>query len=345
MARLPKKIEDVKQVVFLLNLTTGKYSKFLACDQNVIPYPIEQGSFIRNELFYSTADAPGETYRYNSQGIAYDPRKPPPGNIPTKNYPWITTIGKHTFNIRVVFAEHLYTHPFGKVVAKHYSAYLTREFIPGAIPDHRWGEWLENLKPMLKKIKQGKYHPLAIGASPGQNGILEEPYRLAAEITETHISEPEPKILRRSSVGKRLKLAWLPGEVIRSDSFQRLKIGERELFRILYTFCKRAGGGSRYSYNQTGIFQLAKLLALRKKDMLASSNPATRKDAEKIGTSKYSITRYLRNLKKSGWVKVVLRGYPGVPDSPGKPRVNKFLVVKSEKQRRFLLIPKEKREH
>ncbi|GAH58824.1 unnamed protein product, partial [marine sediment metagenome] len=142
MITLPKKITDVKETTFVLNLTTGIASRFLSCGRDIIPCEAGFRSFDWTKLFYTIADAPGKPYRYNSWGIAYDSRKAPLKNILVKKYPWINPVGEHTFNIRVLFAVHLYTNPSGEVVAKNYVAYLTREFIPGAIPADKGVEWI-----------------------------------------------------------------------------------------------------------------------------------------------------------------------------------------------------------
>lgn len=145
------------------------------------------------------------------------------------------------------------------------------------------------------------------------------------------------KLLR--SVGRELKLAWLPADLYESDSFQKLKLGEQELYRIYRTYSKQAGGESKNSYVRMGISQAGGLLERRKKDMIGSSNHGSRKVAEKIGTYKSSIKRYSLTLQKAGWIKKIVRGRP--PE--GRPYVNKYLVVKSEKQRFRAVVKKKKK--
>ena len=146
-------------------------------------------------------------------------------------------------------------------------------------------------------------------------------------IVELPRTEKQPD--RRNSVGDKLKLAWLPVELYEAPAFQKLKLGEQELYRIYRTYCKRAGGKSKNSYVQIGVSQASDILDRRKKDMLGSSNLITRKAAEKIGTHEKTIRNYSLSLLKVGWIKKVLRGRPRKEN----PYVNKYLVVKSEKQR------------
>ena len=158
---------------------------------------------------------------------------------------------------------------------------------------------------------------------------------------EKAVSVPAPRqaAAPRHSVGRKLKLSFLPAELYESPSFEKLKFQEQEVYRILYTYCKLAGGKSLNSYISIGADQAAELLERRKKDMLGSRNPVSRKAAEKISTSYRSTRRHLQKLRKAGWIVCVLRGNP----SESGNFVSKYLVVKSEKQWKKRWVEKKKK--
>jgi hypothetical protein len=140
-------------------------------------------------------------------------------------------------------------------------------------------------------------------------------------------TEPEADFIK--TVGRDLKLAWLPAEIYESVSFQKLKLGEQELYRIYRTYCKVAGRDSRYSYMEIGVKQSSVLLKRRKQEMIGFSKKNSMEEVDRIGTDERTIKRYSLALQKAGWLKKVRRGYP----SENGAFVNKFQVVKSEKQR------------
>jgi len=171
--------------------------------------------------------------------------------------------------------------------------------------------------------------------SPGKRGRDER-----GKPANPHLSLV-PKRARVQSVGRRLKLTRLPAELLESANFGALSLGAQEVYRIYRTYAEIPGGGSRNSYDQIGIAQTMKLLKQRKSDLMMSGTSEQRKKAAGMGASKASVQRYLADLVKSGWLYYVLRGYPGI-SGESNPRVNKFLVVKSENQRIYLIAEAKK---
>lgn len=179
-----------------------------------------------------------------------------------------------------------------------------------------------------------------IWSPPGSPGI---PGRdTAGKPGKSHLSLV-PKKARMRSVGRSLKLAFLPAELLESPNFRKLSLGAQEIYRIHRTYAKIPGGGSKYRYIQVGIAQITELFGLRKREMMMSGTSEQRKKVARMGVSERSVKRHLTELVKSGWLYYVLQGYPGIPGN-SKPRVNKFLVIMSENQRIYLIEEAKKKE-
>lgn len=174
---------------------------------------------------------------------------------------------------------------------------------------------------------------------PGTRSHPESYHR--AKPAKPHLSLV-PKREGRRSAGRDLKLAWLPAELLNLKSYQRLSLGAQEVYRIYRTYSKIPEGKSRYRYIQTGVAQTCQLLDQRKKDILRSGTPELRKRAARMGVSDKSVKRYLSELLKEGWLIRILQGYPG-QNGVSAPRVNKFLLVMSERQRFKLMKGREER--
>ena len=144
------------------------------------------------------------------------------------------------------------------------------------------------------------------------------------------------------SVGRKFKLRWIDSSFWESRAFEGLALGARELYRILLTFSKRPGGGSRYRYCQIGIEQARGLLDRRKEDLLRTKRGERRKEALGIGITERSVRRYLEALKKRGLIIQVVRGRPSDPARDTSPYVSKYLVVVSERQRFKLTLDRKK---
>ena len=152
--------------------------------------------------------------------------------------------------------------------------------------------------------------------------------------------EEPPPVPR--SVGRKFKLRWIDSSFWESRAFEGLALGARELYRILLTFSKRPGGGSRYRYCQIGIEQARGLLDRRKEDLLRTKRGERRKEALGIGITERSVRRYLEALKKRGLIIQVVRGRPSDPARDTSPYVSKYLVVVSERQRFKLTLDRKK---
>ena len=143
-------------------------------------------------------------------------------------------------------------------------------------------------------------------------------------------------------VGRKLKLAYIPGEMFALGSFDGLCLGEIETYRIVRTFAKQAGGGSEFYYNQVGISQLCGLLEGRKADMLVRRKDEKRREIERIRTSLTSVRRYIKGLMKRGLFERVARGRPK-RKRDGRSYVSRYQVAMSERQRFKMLIERKKR--
>ncbi|MBA7546878.1 hypothetical protein ES705_39279 [subsurface metagenome] len=152
---------------------------------------------------------------------------------------------------------------------------------------------------------------------------------------------PEP-VRGHVPVGRKLKLAYIPGEMFALGSFDGLCQGAIETYRIVRTFAKQAGGGSEFYYNQVGISQLCGLLERRKADMLVRRKDERRREIEKIRKSETSVRRYVTGLMKRGLLEEVVDGRPTSPEF-GPGYVSKYQVAMSEKQRFKMLIERKKR--
>lgn len=156
-----------------------------------------------------------------------------------------------------------------------------------------------------------------------------------------HLSLVEKKKVL-PSVGRKLKLEYLPAELLNKPSFYTLSLGERELYRILRTWAKPPKGGSKYRYNQVGIAQLAGLMKRRRADMMMSGTKEQRKKAARMGVSESNVKRYLKKLMKRGWIECVAIGRKGIPGVL-KGYVSRYRVFVSEKQRYRHMREKEER--
>ena len=152
---------------------------------------------------------------------------------------------------------------------------------------------------------------------------------------------PEP-VRGHVAVGRKLKLAYIPGEMFALGSFDGLCLGEIETYRIVRTFAKQAGGGSELYYNQVGISQLCGLLEGRKADMLVRRKDEKRREIERIRTSLTSVRRYIKGLMKRGLFERVARGRPK-RKRDGRSYVSRYQVAMSERQRFKMLIERKKR--
>ncbi|NVM24079.1 MAG: hypothetical protein HWN68_20160 [Desulfobacterales bacterium] len=145
------------------------------------------------------------------------------------------------------------------------------------------------------------------------------------------------------SVGRKLKLAYLPAELLNEPTFYTMSLGAQEVYRIYRTYAKIPSGESLYSYVQTGIAQTQGLLVRRRTDMMMSGTKEKRRKAAKMGVSERNVKRYIAELDDRKWLYYVVRGRPGIPGESA-PRVNKFLVVMSEEQRIYLIEEAKERE-
>ncbi|MBA7535393.1 hypothetical protein ES705_27646 [subsurface metagenome] len=143
-------------------------------------------------------------------------------------------------------------------------------------------------------------------------------------------------------VGRKLKLAYIPGEMFDLGSFDGLCLGEIETYRIVRTFAKQAGRGSKFYYNQVGILQLCGLLEIRKADMLVRKKDEKRREVEKIRISNRSVRRYIKGLRKRGLLIRVAKGRQSSPEF-GPGYVSKYQVAMSEPQRFKMAIKRKKR--
>jgi hypothetical protein len=142
---------------------------------------------------------------------------------------------------------------------------------------------------------------------------------------------PEP-VRGHVPVGRKLPLHYIPEEMFDLGSFDGLCLGEIETYRIVRTFAKKAGRGSKFYYNEVGILQLCGLLERRKADMLVRKKDEKRREIEKIRTSKTSVRRYIEGLIKRGLLEEVVDGRPSSPEF-GPGYVSKYKVAMSESQR------------
>jgi hypothetical protein len=152
---------------------------------------------------------------------------------------------------------------------------------------------------------------------------------------------PEP-VRGHVAVGRKLKLAYIPGEMFALGSFDGLCLGAIETYRIVRTFAKQAGGGSDFYYNQVGISQLCGLLEGRKADMLVRRKDEKRREVEKIRTSLSRVKVYVVRLMKRGLLERVARGRPK-RRKDGRSYVSRYQVAMSERQRFKMLIERKKR--
>ncbi len=152
-----------------------------------------------------------------------------------------------------------------------------------------------------------------------------------------------PKPVRgHAPVGRKLPLAYIPGEMFALGSFDGLCLGEIETYRIVRTFAKKAGGDSEFYYNQVGVAQLCGLLEGRKADMLVRRKDEKRREVEKIRTSLSRVKVYVVRLMKRGLLERVARGRPK-RKRDGRSYVSRYQVAMSERQRFKMLIERKKR--
>jgi len=302
MENIPSSPADVKSIIEAVNLKTNTRFTYLKGDHGVCRFPFKISPDGFKDLLFT------------KDGLMFDGADP-------------DTYIALTEPPEVIRGDPLY--------AGDPTLYFKRALKPGEVKD---GHLMALQSQARAKANQGKTQP---AEKPLPAPRLDNVYPIGEIIPDiistTQATKDIVKPLR--SVGRELKLVWLPADLYESDSFQKLKLGEQELYRIYRTYSKLAGGGSKNSYDRMGIIQAAGLLERRKKDLLASSNHVSRKEAEKIGISERSVIRYSLTLQKAGWIKKIVRGRP----AEGRPYVNKYLVVKSEKQRFGAVVKKKKK--
>ena len=194
----------------------------------------------------------------------------------------------------------------------------------------------------------GKVYSDAPGATPNKK---QRPLRVVPKKKPTAVPsdrhdkppkviELKPKLEKKAAL-ERLKLYHIPVAFYNSESFQNLKRGAIELYRIIRTFSKFPENESLYRYNSAGLAQLCELMERRKEELLATCTAKKRAEIEKIRTSIRSVGRYKDMLCKRCLLYQVVTGKCNV--KWGRlSYVSKFLVVVSEKQR-FKLINDAKR--
>jgi len=143
-------------------------------------------------------------------------------------------------------------------------------------------------------------------------------------------------------VGRKLPLAYIPQEMFDLGSFDGLCLGEMETYRIVRTFAKQAGGGSKFYYNQVGILQLCEILERRVADMLVRRKDERRREIEKIRMNRENVRNYVLGLIKRGLLERPVKGRPTSPEY-GPGYVSKYQVAMSEYQRFRMLIERKKK--
>lgn len=203
-------------------------------------------------------------------------------------------------------------------------------------------DWPEEYTPYGNGMRRRKAERRPERKGPDRAGLPEGeepgpafiPGRMKGHLT---VVEGIPEV---ETVGRRLKLYYIPSDFYNSASFAGLKLGEIELYRIMRTYAPVVGGGNKNRYNEVGIKQLCGLLEQRKADLLLSVRGEKRKEVLKIKISETSVKRYVKGLLKRGLLVRVVEGWPRSYKT-GQAYVSKYLVVTSEKQR-FKLIQERK---
>ena len=126
----------------------------------------------------------------------------------------------------------------------------------------------------------------------------------------------------RRSVGREISLAWIKPVIWEQMKADGLRMNEREVFRILYTFSKppetghlgstgKNSLGSLY-YTRTYQAQMVQMLEKRRRDIKKSGNPDRIKQAKKMGTSIKTVKRCIKHLGILGYHFVIYYGYPEI---------------------------------
>ncbi|GAI68107.1 unnamed protein product, partial [marine sediment metagenome] len=126
----------------------------------------------------------------------------------------------------------------------------------------------------------------------------------------------------RRSVGREIRLAWIPPVIWEQMIADGLRMNEIEVFRILYTFRKfpetgHLGSTGKSSlgslcYTSTYQAQIVQMLEKVRRDILRSRNPDRIKQAEKMGTGIDSVRRAIKHLGVLGYHFVIYYGYPKI---------------------------------
>ncbi len=186
---------------------------------------------------------------------------------------------------------------------------------------------------ILQLFKKNNYSPDCLpkplkktGVSTRANATKRKSHPVPKKITRkprkpkpTAEAKVEPA---RRSVGREIRLAWIPPRIWEQMKADRLRMNEREVFRILYTFRKPPETGHRrstgksslgsYYYTKTYQAQMVQMLKKRRRDILRDGNPDRKKQAEKMGTSIKTVKRCIKHLGILGYHFVVFYGYPKI---------------------------------
>lgn len=145
-------------------------------------------------------------------------------------------------------------------------------------------------------------------------------------------------------VGLKRELRSLPSSTSDSMEKQGLKLGERELYRIHFSFCGKGPKDSLHDYSQIGLKQECTYMRERKEDLLRIALEHDIEEIKAMGTSPRSLNNYHATLERLAWLPWKRRGYPSQSARYQGGFVTKRLVAVHEEQRfKYFLDRKYKR--
>jgi len=186
---------------------------------------------------------------------------------------------------------------------------------------------------ILQYFKKYKYGPDCLPNLPAEIGHYKpgkiakrKSYQVPAKISRKP-RKPKPTAdatiePARRSVGREIRLAWIPPVFYEQMIADKLPINRIEVHRILRTFMqspetrrwRSPGKGSlgSYCYTITGQSQISQMLEKVRRDILRSGNPERRKQAKKMGTGIRSVKYCIRDLGMLGYHFVIYYGFPEI---------------------------------
>lgn len=321
MINLPESFEDVKQIINYHDPRSGWHITCLSFFNTDRHLPVSARKTDPQKLLWSPdeVDNPdffphkaGFVWTLDEYGSVHVPHKDVPGFPLDKSYP--APMDSYFIDFRK--DSRLPIMPTSETLIYFCRGPQLAEVEPHLQRFKKTNGWPDPLPGLLKKM----------GCYTRSKATKRKSYPVPVKISR---KPRKPKPIKdatiepaRRSVGREISLAFIPPLIWERMEADGLRMNEREVFRILYTFRKypetrrrRKGGKSSLGalcYTITGQSQIVQMLEKRRRDILRSGNPDRRKQAQKMGYGIDSVKRAIKKLGMLGYHFVIYYGYPEI---------------------------------